>query len=86
MRDDVSRRGLWQYNIDYMKGYGAKQAGLDIFRIFIQEITNDELNYDYVEISAGSSTGHIGENYEVGELIEYLQWLEKVNQLVPGHM
>jgi digeranylgeranylglycerophospholipid reductase len=44
-RDDVSRKGLWQYNIDYMKGYGAKQAGLDIFRIFIQEITNDELNY-----------------------------------------
>lgn len=45
MRDDVSKRGLWQYNIDYMKGYGAKQAGLDIFRIFIQEITDDELNY-----------------------------------------
>jgi flavin-dependent dehydrogenase len=45
MRDDVSRRGLWHYNIDYMKGYGAKQAGLDVFRIFIQEITDDELNY-----------------------------------------
>jgi predicted nucleic acid-binding protein len=28
-----------------MKGYGAKQAGLDIFRIFLQEITDDELNY-----------------------------------------
>jgi flavin-dependent dehydrogenase len=45
MRDDVSRKALWQYNIDYMKGYGAKQAGLDIFRIFLQEITDDELNY-----------------------------------------
>ncbi|MCK5627024.1 geranylgeranyl reductase family protein [Candidatus Bathyarchaeota archaeon] len=45
MRDDVSRKGLWQYNADYMKGYGAKQAGLDIFRIFLQEITDDELNY-----------------------------------------
>lgn len=44
-RDDVSQKGLWRYNLDYMKAYGAKQAGLDVFRIFLQEITNEELNY-----------------------------------------
>jgi len=42
---DFSRDGLWQYNIDYMKEYGGKQAGLDIFRIFLQSINDDELNY-----------------------------------------
>jgi len=42
---DLSRDGLWQYNIDYMKEYGGKQAGLDIFRIFLQSIGDDELNY-----------------------------------------
>jgi len=42
---DFSRDGLWQYNIDYMKGYGGKQAGLDLFRIFLQSINDDEINY-----------------------------------------
>ncbi|MFX1518574.1 MAG: geranylgeranyl reductase family protein [Promethearchaeota archaeon] len=44
-REDVSERGLWKYNTDYMKGYGAKQAGLDLFRLFLQQTPDDELNY-----------------------------------------
>ena len=45
-KDDVSREGLWQYNVDYMKSYGAKQAGLDIFRLFLLKgIGNEEINY-----------------------------------------
>ncbi len=36
---------LWEYNIRYMKAYGAKQAGLDIFRILLQSTNDDELNY-----------------------------------------
>jgi len=42
---DFSRDGLWKYNIDFMKEYGGKQAGLDIFRIFLQSIGDDDLNY-----------------------------------------
>lgn len=42
---DTSSKGLWRYNIDYMKAYGAKQAGLDVFRVFLQEISDEELNY-----------------------------------------
>jgi len=43
---DVSREGLWQYNVEYMKVYGAKQAGLDIFRLFLlKSISNDDINY-----------------------------------------
>jgi flavin-dependent dehydrogenase len=34
-KDHVSREGLWRYNVEYMKVYGAKQAGLDIFRLFL---------------------------------------------------
>src|SRR3990170_801261 len=45
-KDDVSREGLWQYNADYMKGYGAKQAGLDIFRLFLlKSVGNEEIDY-----------------------------------------
>ena len=36
---------LWEYNIAYMKEYGAKQAALDVFRIFLQRLSNDEINY-----------------------------------------
>ncbi len=42
---DFSRDGLWKYNINFMKEYGGKQAGLDIFRIFLQSINDDDLNY-----------------------------------------
>jgi digeranylgeranylglycerophospholipid reductase len=42
---DVSREGLWSYNGKYMEVYGAKQAGLDVFRMLLQRLTNNELNY-----------------------------------------
>jgi len=45
-KDNFSRTGLWQYNVKYMKGYGAKQAGLDIFRLFLlNSVGNEEINY-----------------------------------------
>jgi flavin-dependent dehydrogenase len=44
--NDVSRESLWQYNREYMKSYGAKQAGLDIFRLFLlKSVGNEEMNY-----------------------------------------
>lgn len=43
--DDVSRSGLWPYNASYMQSYGAKQAGLDVFRLFLQGLSNDDLDY-----------------------------------------
>ncbi len=45
-KGDVTRDGLWQYNAKYMQSYGAKQAGLDIFRLFLlQGVNNEEINY-----------------------------------------
>lgn len=36
---------LWPINVRYMKTYGAKQAGLDVFRLFLQSLSNDDINY-----------------------------------------
>jgi flavin-dependent dehydrogenase len=44
-KGDVSQEILWPYTGMFMEMYGAKQAGLDIFRIFLQRLTNKEMNY-----------------------------------------
>jgi len=44
-KGDVRRKALWQYNVKYMQSYGAKQASLDIFRLLLQGISDDELNF-----------------------------------------
>ncbi len=42
---DVTEKGLWQYNVDYIKEYGYKTAGLEVFRRLLQMLTNDQINY-----------------------------------------
>lgn len=42
---DVTERGLWQYNVDYVREYGYKTAGLEVFRRLLQMLTNDQINY-----------------------------------------
>jgi len=42
---DVTEKGLWKYNIDFMNEYGYKTAGLEIFRRLLQTLTNDQINY-----------------------------------------
>jgi len=42
---EVSQRNLWFYNTEYMLKYGARYAGLDVFRIFLQKCRDEELNY-----------------------------------------
>jgi len=44
-KGDVSRGGLWPYNARYIESYGAKQAGLDVLRMFLLGLSNDDLNY-----------------------------------------
>jgi len=44
-KGDVSHEGLWNYNVEYVRNYGAKQAGLEIFRILLQNMDDEELNY-----------------------------------------
>jgi len=42
---NVSREALWPYTGIFMDAYGAKQAGLDIFRMLLQRLSNKEMNY-----------------------------------------
>ncbi len=42
---DREKEKLWQVNKRYVNAYGAKAAGLDIFRIFLQSLTNDEIEF-----------------------------------------
>jgi len=42
---DVSKDGLWQYNIDYMDYYGYQMASFEILRRYLQTITNSQIDY-----------------------------------------
>ncbi|MEM1557000.1 MAG: NAD(P)/FAD-dependent oxidoreductase [Thermoproteota archaeon] len=41
----VDEASLWGFNMRYMNNYGAKQAALDVFRIFLQGLNNELINY-----------------------------------------
>ena len=43
--NDVSEDGLWQYNLDFIKEYGYKTAGLELFRRLVQQMTNEQISY-----------------------------------------
>ncbi len=42
---DVTESGLWKYNTDFIKEYGYKTAGLEIFRRLLQTLTNKQISY-----------------------------------------
>jgi digeranylgeranylglycerophospholipid reductase len=42
---DFTEKGLWMLNVEYMHAIGAKQASLDIFRIFLQRVSNDDIEF-----------------------------------------
>ncbi|MEM2142668.1 MAG: NAD(P)/FAD-dependent oxidoreductase [Candidatus Thorarchaeota archaeon] len=44
-RGDTSKESLWEYNSRYIESYGIKQASLDVFRWFLVNITNDDINF-----------------------------------------
>ena len=42
---DVSERGLWKFNTEYVRAYGYRMASFEILRRFLQIISNEDLNY-----------------------------------------
>jgi flavin-dependent dehydrogenase len=42
---DTSLEGLWNYNVEYVKQYGKSMAGMEIFRIFLQSMNNQDIDY-----------------------------------------
>ncbi|MFW9901923.1 MAG: geranylgeranyl reductase family protein, partial [Candidatus Thorarchaeota archaeon] len=43
--NDYSIEGLWDYNYNIMTGFGAEFASLDLLRIVLQNLSNEELNF-----------------------------------------
>ena len=43
--NDVSEARLWQYNLDFIKEYGYKTAGLELFRRLVQQMSNEQISY-----------------------------------------
>lgn len=42
---DVSTEGLWNYNIEFNYEYGRKMAAMEAFRVYLQSLNNDLINY-----------------------------------------
>ncbi len=62
----ASMESLWSYPIKYIENYGAKQAKLDIFRMFLQRLTDEDLNFAFrKKVITGDEVHFIG---MVGEL------------------
>jgi flavin-dependent dehydrogenase len=43
--NDVSEKGLWKFNTEYVRAYGYRMASFEILRRFLQVISNADLNY-----------------------------------------
>ncbi len=65
-RGDFSEKSLWSLNVAYMRSTGAKQAALDIFRRFLQKLSDEEIEYGMekrlipeVDVYDASTTGEL---------------------------
>ncbi|WP_460125225.1 digeranylgeranylglycerophospholipid reductase [Stetteria hydrogenophila] len=79
-KGDFTARGLWGLNLAYMRTIGAKQAGLDIFRIFLQELSNDDIEYGLRHGIMRAEDAY--ETSVTGELKANLGVLDKVARLI----
>ena len=43
--NDASEASLWKYNLDFIKEYGYKTAGLELFRRLVQQMSNEQISY-----------------------------------------
>ncbi len=43
--NDFSEKQFWQYNLDFVHRYGNKTAALEAFRLYLQTLNNQEINY-----------------------------------------
>jgi digeranylgeranylglycerophospholipid reductase len=46
-KNDTSIHALWDYNPRYHKSYGSKQAALDVFRWFLLNVTNEDIDFAF---------------------------------------
>lgn len=77
--NDTSEKGLWNYNADFVNDYGYKTAGLEVFRRFLQAITNEQINYGMKHFLSKLDVEKIshGEHPDFG-------YIDKVSMLIRG--
>jgi len=73
---DFSAKGLWSVNTGYMRTLGAKQAALDVFRIFLQNLSDDDIEYGIKHGIMKAEDAY--ETSVTGELHANLSLLDKV--------
>mgnify|MGYP000103034070 CR=1 FL=1 len=62
---------LWPYPIKYIERYGAKQAPLDIFRMFLQRLSDDDLNFAFRrKVITGEEVNWVGSSGELKLSVE----------------
>jgi len=60
-RDNPSIENLWEYPQSYINLYGTKQAKLDILRIFLQKLDDDDLQFIFdKEVITGDEISDMG--------------------------
>ncbi|MEM1731693.1 MAG: NAD(P)/FAD-dependent oxidoreductase [Desulfurococcaceae archaeon] len=86
----IDETRLWGINIEYMRAYGAKQASLDILRMYLQKLSNDDFEWiirnkivDGQSIYDLSSRGDLSEKivYAISSLLKLLGRPSLLNQL-----
>jgi digeranylgeranylglycerophospholipid reductase len=77
--NDFSEKNLWQYNLDFVNHYGNKTAGLEVFRYYLQTLSNEEINYGMRHFLSANEATEIS----LGEM-PHLSPLEKIVKLFRG--
>ncbi len=75
---------LWKYNVRYNDAYGSKTAGLEVFRIYLQSLDNELINYGMAnfltkEEAVQISYGLIPEMTMSGTLMKIMKGVQNIN-------
>jgi geranylgeranyl reductase family protein len=77
-KDEPTIENLWPYHTEYHKLYGAKQASLDVLRLFLQRMSNSDLNYVFKsKIVTGDEVYNMGYKGELSHSI-----LDRITTLI----
>lgn len=77
---DFSARGLWRMNLEYIRVVGAKQAAIDLLRMFLQSLSDEEIEWAIREGLAGRE--EIISVFERGEIGMTASFVEKLKFVV----
>ena len=57
--NDVSTKGMWDYNYDFARGYGVKHASLVVARNFLLSLSDEDMTYFLENIVTGDDLSQL---------------------------